>query len=56
MKGKFIELALNLGTKDEAFRKLLAALETDEGGVDIITPSDPNTTTRVNKAPGEPTK
>src|SRR5258708_8831816 len=53
MKEHFIQLALNPGTKDDAFRKLLAVLDA-EGGTDIITSSDPGTTP-VNKAPIVPT-
>jgi hypothetical protein len=50
MKDSYTQFIVNPGTREEAFRKLVAVLE--EGGVDIINKSGPSTTSRINDASG----
>jgi len=50
MKANYIQLIASPGTGDQAFRRLLAVLEADDG-MDLLMPSGPSTT-RVNEAPG----
>jgi hypothetical protein len=50
MKESYIHSITSPGTGDQAFRRVLALLEADEG-MDLLMPSGPSTT-RVNEAPG----
>src|SRR5215212_5966553 len=50
MKESYIQFVTKPGTRDEAFRKVVAILEAD-GATDIIGPSGPSTT-RINDAAG----
>ena len=50
MKKSYIQFIANSGTGNEAFRRVVAALEED-GGADLTIPSGPSTT-RANAAPG----
>jgi len=50
MKKSYIQFIANSGTGNEAFRRVVAALEED-GGADLTIPSGPSTT-RANAVPG----
>lgn len=50
MRQEFVQLVSHPGTGEEAFRKLIAVLEAEDGA-GILIPSDPGTT-RINKASG----